>query len=78
MMQFLSESVIYSVLGAIFGVLLGAGLTHIAGAVILIDAKITPYSLLISVGFSFVVGVVFGIVPALRAANLNPVVALRS
>ncbi len=78
MLQFLSESVIYCAVGAVLGILFGSIFTYAAGEIINIDAKVTPISLVISVGFSVLVGGIFGIFPALRAASLDPVVALRS
>jgi len=77
LIQFLIEAVVLSGLGGIFGVLLGIGITvgvakgmHIA---LIIDPVITTFALL----FSMLIGIVFGIIPARKAANMNPIDALR-
>jgi putative ABC transport system permease protein len=77
--QFLIESVVLSVLGGLIGIVLGIGL---ASAVALLSqgefaALVTPGSVLLAVGFSIFVGVLFGVYPAARAAALSPIDALR-
>lgn len=73
--QFLIESVTLSVFGGLIGIILG-----VAAALIInnfIQTTITWWSIALSFGFSMIVGVVFGVAPAIRAAKLNPIQALR-
>lgn len=76
--QFLTESIIISLLGG----LLGLGLAYIAGFVIDRLAGITPvYSLkalIVALGVSFFIGIVFGTAPAIKAARKRPIQALKS
>lgn len=75
--QFLAETVLLSGAGGILGVLLGVSIpflvTHTAG----MKTIITFWSPALAFGISALVGVVFGIYPAFRAANMDPVEALR-
>lgn len=76
--EFLGESLLISVSGGVFGGGLGI-LTVITGCILFdIDVYINPVSVLSVIIFSTVTGVIFGIVPALKASSLNPVVAIRS
>jgi putative ABC transport system permease protein len=79
LMQFLVESVVLSLLGGIFGILLGQLFTiSIARAVSLLDKMYIPiWAIMVSFGFSAAVGVFFGMFPAIKAANLDPIEALR-
>ena len=76
--QFLTESVIISVLGG----LIGLGLAYLAGFVTQRLAGITPiYSLktlMVALGVSLFIGVVFGTAPAIKAARKRPIAALKS
>jgi putative ABC transport system permease protein len=75
--QFLSESVVLSLLGGIAGILIGAGtsvaITKLLGWAILIS----PSAIIAAVVFSMAVGVLFGYYPARKAARLDPIEALR-
>ena len=77
MIQFLSEAVIISVVGGFIGILLGVGIPWIAALVSGIDIPISGWSVAIAFGVSLLVGVVFGLLPASRAAQLNPTEAIR-
>lgn len=73
--QFLTEAVTLSILGGLIGLLLAG-----VGTVIIsrfIPATISGWSVFIAFGFSILVGVVFGVAPAIRAARLEPIEALR-
>lgn len=78
LIQFLIEALMVTGIGGILGVLLSLGIIHF----IIGGMKIVPevYSFtwcLLSFGISLVVGIVFGMFPAYKAANLNPIEALR-
>ena len=75
--QFLTEAVLISITGGVAGLLVGVGLTvgieRFAG----IKTLVSVMSLVLAFGVSFTVGLVFGIVPAYRAAQKDPVECLR-
>lgn len=79
LMQFLIEAVTLSLLGGLVGLgvgyLLGTGVASLIPG--LPAAHVPWWSILLSFGFSAAVGVIFGIVPAAKAANLDPIDALR-
>ncbi|NQU52535.1 MAG: ABC transporter permease [Bacteroidetes bacterium] len=75
--QFLSESTIISVSGGVIGIILGVVLSKIISGVFDIKTLISAFSIIISFGVSVLVGVVFGYVPAKRAAEQDPVNSLR-
>ena len=76
--QFLIETVVLSTAGGLIGVALGYG-----GSIVISrfadwgDAIIRPWSVIISFGLSVMVGVFFGLWPAMKAAQLDPIEALR-
>ena len=77
MSQFLIESLVLSLSGGIIGILLGwLGSDAISGAMGIVGV-ITPKMLGLATGISIMVGVVFGVYPAMRAARLKPIDALR-
>jgi putative ABC transport system permease protein len=78
LLQFLIEAVAVSLLGGLIGLGLGSSLAlGIHAAVPDIPVKITLVTLLVAFGFSVMVGVVFGVTPAMKAAGLDPIEALR-
>lgn len=77
MAQFLVESVVVTVIGGLAGVALGAGFTRAISALIQQPVVLSPGMILAGLGFSVVVGVFFGFYPAVKAARLNPIEALR-
>jgi len=77
MIQFIIEAVLLTVIGGIFGIILGFGLSQAAARALDITALVTINSILLAVGVSSVIGIIFGIYPAAKAARLNPIDALR-
>jgi putative ABC transport system permease protein len=76
--QFLIEAVVLSLVGGVIGITLGAGATFVASVAVK-DLKMytSPTTILLATGFAAGVGLFFGIYPAMRAARLNPIDALR-
>ncbi|HYY55138.1 MAG TPA: ABC transporter permease [Candidatus Dormibacteraeota bacterium] len=75
--QFLIESIALTGAGGIIGIVLGSAIATIVQSQTGISAVITPGTVAVAVGVSVAVGVVFGLYPALRAARLHPIEALR-
>jgi putative ABC transport system permease protein len=76
--QFLIEAVVLSLLGGVLGILIGVGATMGVGRAL--DWPMTPTlsSIAIAVATSAIIGIVFGFLPARRAAALDPIEALRT
>jgi putative ABC transport system permease protein len=77
LLQFLIEALLLTLLGGAIGVLLGAGLAMALARFAGWQTYVSASAVGIAFGFSAVVGLVFGIWPAYRAARMNPVEALR-
>jgi ABC-type antimicrobial peptide transport system permease subunit len=77
LMQFLVEAVVLSLLGGVIGVVLGLALAAAAAAAMQLPFLLEPGIVLLAFGFSALIGIMFGYFPALRAARLNPIEALR-
>ncbi len=75
--QFVTEAVVISIAGGIIGVLLGVTLSLLVTLFTDVSTYIRFYSIIIAFGFSVLVGVVFGYLPAKNAANLKPVDSIR-
>ncbi|MDO8846832.1 MAG: ABC transporter permease [Coriobacteriia bacterium] len=75
--QFLTESVVLTLLGGGFGVLAGWGIGTLAAELLDYSAIITLDSVLLAAGVCAAIGIVFGYYPARRAAALSPIEALR-
>ena len=76
--QFLTEAAVLTSLGGVIGVIVGLILSKIISKVASIPVAISVPAIVISVVFSMVIGIVFGLLPSVKAANLNPIDALRS
>ena len=75
--QFLIESITISLVGGIIGALLGVGASIAIASTLNWPTLVSPASIVISVAFSALVGIVFGYYPARKAAALDPIDALR-
>ena len=81
--QFLAESVVITVAGAVIGALLGIGVAYVATAIMRaqtmaqVYAGVTWQTLAVAMGAAVLVGLVFGTYPAMKAARLSPVDAMR-
>jgi len=75
--QFLAESTLISVLGGIIGVFLGIGLAHLIQLTADIKTIVSFFSVVVAFFVSATVGIVFGYLPAKRAASQDPVESLR-
>ena len=76
--QFLFESIILTVFGGLVGMGVGVLFGFLAGAVMGIKPIFSLTSIIVSLSISVIVGVIFGVSPARRAAKLNPIDALRT
>ena len=77
LLQFLIEAVVLCLLGGLIGALVGSGGAAAMSAFAQWNTQLSPSSIIMAFIFSAVVGVVFGVWPARRAAALDPIVALR-
>jgi len=75
--QFLIETLTLSIVGGLAGILLGVGIAALFSATGLIASVITADSIALAFTFALLIGVFFGLYPAMRAASLTPMVALR-
>ena len=75
--QFLTEAAVLTSLGGIIGVGSGVGLAQLISRLMQIPVAISVPAIAIAVVFSTLIGVIFGLLPASKAANLNPIEALR-
>jgi putative ABC transport system permease protein len=77
MTQMLTESVVLSVFGGVVGTILGGAVGIIVSRLTPIPAAIQPWSVVLGIGITALVGLFFGLYPASRAARLDPIEALR-
>jgi putative ABC transport system permease protein len=75
--QFLLESVLLSILGGLIGIAIGWLIAQAAGSLLDLEAAVDMGTVLLATSFAAVVGLIFGIYPAWRAAGLQPIEALR-
>jgi macrolide transport system ATP-binding/permease protein len=75
--QFLVESVVLGLMGGLAGILFGVGVSILISRVFHWPQLISPLAIAGSAVFSMAIGVFFGYYPAQKAANLDPIEALR-
>lgn len=75
--QFVTEAIVLSLSGGVIGVILGISLSLGISLATEVDTDITLYSIFIAFGFSVLVGITFGYLPAKTAANLSPIESIR-
>lgn len=77
-LQFIIEAIFLSLFGGVLGVLIGVGVSYGVCSLIGTSLILSWSTIMLAIGFSFVIGVVFGLAPARKASKLNPIDALRS
>jgi len=77
LLQFLTESAVLTGLGGLIGVITGVVMAQLISRMMQIPVSVSAPAAVIAVVFSTLIGVVFGMLPAVQAANLNPIDALR-
>ncbi len=77
LIQFLIEAIILCFLGGIVGIIIGVGIGNLAGSFLSAQAAIPVDWVIIGISLCVMVGIIFGTYPAYKAANLDPIEALR-
>ena len=77
LMQFLTEAAVLTSIGGLVGVVSGIAMAELISRMMQIPVSISVPAIAIAVVFSTLIGVIFGLLPATQAANLNPIEALR-
>ena len=75
--QFLIETVVLSTTGGLIGMAIGLFIPWLITLVAGMPTIVTPLSLILSLGISMAVGIIFGLYPAVRASRLDPIESLR-
>jgi putative ABC transport system permease protein len=77
MMQFLVEAIILCIVGGTIGIIIGVSIGNIAGSFLSAQSAIPVDWVIIGITMCIIVGLIFGTYPAYKAANLDPIEALR-
>ncbi len=79
LLQFLVEAIVLSLFGGLIGLILGYGFAALMSLVVpgMPDALVPLWAVVLAIGFTSVIGIVFGLAPAIKASRLNPIDALR-
>jgi putative ABC transport system permease protein len=77
LLQFLLEALLLTAVGGAAGILLGAGVSWLVRALSSLPTFVSPWSVTVGLFVSSLIGVFFGLYPAMRAARLDPVDSLR-
>lgn len=75
--QFITEAAVLTSIGGFLGIIFGIGLAYLVSYIATVPVAISLSAALVSFFFSMGIGVIFGIMPSIKAANLNPIEALR-
>jgi putative ABC transport system permease protein len=75
--QFLTEAAVLTCMGGILGVVAGIVMAKVISSVTSAPTAISVGAIVVAVAFSTLIGVVFGLIPAVKASNLSPIEALR-
>ena len=75
--QFLTEAVLISIMGGLLGIIFGVTLAHLIASAAGWSTVVTTGSIAVAFGVSCAIGLVFGIYPAMQAARLDPIEAIR-
>jgi putative ABC transport system permease protein len=76
-MQFMAEAIAISLAGGIIGIAMGYGISEAVAGFSKWKTIITAQSIILSFGVSSIIGLIFGIYPAVQASNLDPIECLR-
>ncbi len=76
-LQFIIEAITLSLIGGMIGIILGIIASKLLSSFANLTTVISPFAVILSVGFSGLVGIFFGFYPAYKASLLNPIDALR-
>ena len=77
LVQFLTEAAVLTLMGGLLGVVVGIVMAYIISGISMAPVAISGPAIAVAVLFSTLIGVIFGMVPSVKAANMNPIDALR-
>lgn len=77
LVQFLTEAAVLTLLGGVLGIGVGIALAYIISGISTAPVAISVPAIVVAVVFSTLIGVIFGLIPSVKAANMNPIDALR-